>query len=284
MANRIGPRMAIPTPGIRILGLPGTEWAMRTLLSCLLVYRMLSQSTPMERITTTSLMSQCTFPPFRRCPASNLALHRGAMFIVLRRAKGWWQVQKDPNGTGVLDSNARKGWVPAGCLLETNAPPSTAIAEASSQQPTSPSFTSLMSPATTVQPMSDAPILPTSIISTSYPGIALMDWAPQGDHELELAKDDVLRVFKRYNHWSYVSSHSFDIPFLSLTPLQVVKGTGRRGWVPSWLIGKISSSGTNHPNTPATAMTNYDDDGPRNGSNSSGFVPQPSPMSPAFQR
>lgn len=32
-----------------------------------------------------------------------------------------------------------------------------------------------------------------------------MDYTKKGEEELTLAKDDSLRVFKRYNHWSYVS-------------------------------------------------------------------------------
>lgn len=31
-----------------------------------------------------------------------------------------------------------------------------------------------------------------------------MDYQRKGEEELTLAKDDTLRVFKRYNHWSYV--------------------------------------------------------------------------------
>lgn len=136
----------------------------------------------------------------------------GAMFVVLRRSKGWWQVQRDPSGSGIVDDTVKRGWVPAGCLLETSVPPATAVAEATalaSGQPGSPAALSLSSPAYGQFPMSDAPILSSSIISTSYPGIALMDWLPQGDHELDLVKDDVLRVFKRYNHWSYVSVGAF---------------------------------------------------------------------------
>lgn len=38
----------------------------------------------------------------------------------------------------------------------------------------------------------------------------------QGDEELDLEKDDKLRVFKRYNHWSYA----------------VKEEGGDRGWVP----------------------------------------------------
>jgi bZIP factor len=51
---------------------------------------------------------------------------------------------------------------------------------------------------------SKTPILPLSIISTSFPGIALMDYSKKGEEELELVEGDQLRVFKRYNHWSYV--------------------------------------------------------------------------------
>lgn len=32
-----------------------------------------------------------------------------------------------------------------------------------------------------------------------------MDYNKKGDEELELVEGDQLRVFKRYNHWSYVS-------------------------------------------------------------------------------
>lgn len=200
----------------------------------------------------------------------------GAMFVVLRRSKGWWEVQRDPTGSGAVDDRARRCWVPAGCLLETSVPPATAISEAlvvASAQPPSPSPQNLASPVG-AKPMSDSPILPSSIVSTSYPGVALMDWQPQGDHELDLVKDDLLRVFKRYNHWSYV-----------------VKESGRRGWVPSWMIGKTSPN----PPTPGTGLSsNYDpnnEDQNRLGAELSqtnllasvaGYAPQPSPMSPAF--
>jgi protein STE50 len=65
---------------------------------------------------------------------------------------------------------------------------------------------------------SKTPILPLSIISTSFPGIALMDYKKKGDEELDLAKDDGLRVFKKYNHWSYVRLLIFlsDLSFLTI--------------------------------------------------------------------
>ena len=61
-----------------------------------------------------------------------------------------------------------------------------------------------------------------------------MDYKKKGDEELDLAKDDALRVFKRYNHWSYA----------------VKEDGGDRGWVPSWYIGKVAASAQT-PATPA---------------------------------
>lgn len=43
-----------------------------------------------------------------------------------------------------------------------------------------------------------------------------MDYQGKGEEELDLMKDDALRVFKRYNHWSYA----------------VKEESGDRGWVP----------------------------------------------------
>lgn len=88
----------------------------------------------------------------------------------------------------------KQGWVPAGCLLETNVPVASAIAEATAAKGTIVSGEA-----------SKTPILPLSIISTSFPGVALMDYRKKGDEELDLVEGEHLRVFKRYNHWSYVS-------------------------------------------------------------------------------
>ncbi|KAF8889377.1 hypothetical protein BD779DRAFT_1521192 [Infundibulicybe gibba] len=154
----------------------------------------------------------------------------GDTFVILSRARGWWVVQRDPTGSGIVDTDiVKQGWVPAGCLLETNVPVASAIAEATAAKaPTSGS------PAET--PVSKTPILPLSIISTSFPGVALMDYKKKGDEELDLVKDDALRVFKRYNHWSYA----------------VKESGGDRGWVPSWFIGKVAPVG-NPPPTPSTS-------------------------------
>ncbi|KAF9054434.1 hypothetical protein BJ165DRAFT_715238 [Panaeolus papilionaceus] len=151
----------------------------------------------------------------------------GDTFVIVSRSRGWWVVQRDPTGSGIVDSDmAKQGWVPAGCLLETNVPVASAIAEATAKNGSSPS-----------ESVSKTPILPLSIISTSFPGIALMDYKKKGDEELDLVKDDALRVFKRYNHWSYA----------------VKEVGGDRGWVPSWFIGKVSASGA-QPSTPSSSI------------------------------
>ena len=107
-------------------------------------------------------------------------------------------MQRDPAGSGLVEPDPTKqGWVPAGCLLETNVPVAAAIAEATTR-----SGVTGTPPST---PQGATPILPLSILSTSFPGIALTDYKKKGEEELDLAKDDSLRVFKRYNHWSYVS-------------------------------------------------------------------------------
>ena len=151
----------------------------------------------------TSLMSLCKFIlGYYWLLVLTLEYHtcRGDTFVILSRARGWWVVQRDPTGSGIVDTDiVKQGWVPAGCLLETNVPVASAIAEATAAKNGSASESS---PDTLI---SKTPILPLSIISTSFPGIALMDYSKKGDEELDLVKDDALRVFKRYNHWSYVS-------------------------------------------------------------------------------
>jgi bZIP factor len=39
-------------------------------------------------------------------------------FIIINKAKGWWVVQKDPEGAGnVVTDSLKSGWVPAGKSL-----------------------------------------------------------------------------------------------------------------------------------------------------------------------
>ncbi|KDQ18933.1 hypothetical protein BOTBODRAFT_52133 [Botryobasidium botryosum FD-172 SS1] len=148
-------------------------------------------------------------------------------FIILARTKGWWEVQRDVAGTGESAESNRKGWVPAGCLLETTMPPGCAVAETRAANASNGHNRGRRpdSPPTRTQVAQNAPILPAKITSTSFPGIALMKYVPKGDHELELTENDLLRVFKRYNHWSYA----------------IKEETGDRGWVPSWYIGKAGN-------------------------------------------
>lgn len=75
-----------------------------------------------------------------------------------------------------------------------------------------------------------------------------MDYTQKGSDEITMKKGDKLRVFKRYNYWSYVIKES----------------TGERGWTPSWFVGKFSSSssssggggggGTSATSTPTSAL------------------------------
>lgn len=196
----------------------------------------------------------------------------GDTFLILSRARGWWVVQRDPAGGGAVEPDTGKqGWVPAGCLLETNVPVASAIEEAARTRRTGGGEGE----------QGRTPILPLSIASTSFPGVALMDYQGKGDEELDLVKDESLRVFKRYNHWSYA----------------VKEDSGDRGWVPvshlyypgcslldvhlrqSWYIGKVATNGP--PMTPSTthgpSMTNMTLDG-----DASNMTTQPSPMSSAF--
>ena len=110
-------------------------------------------------------------------------------------------MQRDSEGRGLVETDpSKQGWVPAGCLLETKVPVSVAIEEAANATRSNTS--------NPPEPVSRTPILPLSILSTSFPGVALMEYRKKGDEELDLQKDDALRVFKRYNHWSYVSLES----------------------------------------------------------------------------
>jgi hypothetical protein len=52
-----------------------------------------------------------------------------------------------------------------------------------------------------------------------------------------MKKEDRLRVFKRYNNWSYV----------------IKEQTGERGWAPSWFIGKVPGGSSQSTPTSAAA-------------------------------
>ncbi|GFZ43211.1 hypothetical protein JCM24511_00930 [Saitozyma sp. JCM 24511] len=151
----------------------------------------------------------------------------GATFVILSKAKGWYIVQKDPDGLGnIVPDQSRSGWVPAGCLLELSSPISAASPAAADGVPAYPGL---------------SPLPPSAIMSSSYPGIVLMDYAAKGGDELTLKEGQHVKVYKKYCHWSYT----------------IKTETGERGWVPAWFIGKISSgsgsAGTD--SNPSTATT-----------------------------
>lgn len=182
----------------------------------------------------------------------------GDTFVVINKAKGWWIVQRDAKQDGAGDvvysvpaseassadddgvtySNYRaehaSGWVPAGCLLETSRPLGSIVeAEAALMSHVRSGASTISNPSTPTASSSGAKldakraaIPPALITSTSTPGIMLMDYQ-SGEGDLDLRKDERLRVFKRYNHWSYCVQE---------------RDAHARGWVPSWYIGKLSSA------------------------------------------
>lgn len=206
----------------------------------------------------------------------------GDTFVVINKAKGWWIVQRDAKGDGAGDvvysvpasegnsadddsitySNYRaeyaSGWVPAGCLLETSRPLGSIVdAEVVSSRmrsgpstisnPSTPTFSTISgSSGSTSGGKVDAKrasIPPALITSTSTPGIMLMDYqSAEGD--LDLRKDERLRVFKRYNHWSYCVQE---------------RDGHARGWVPSWYIGKLSSSSSSSGGAAGSSSSNNKD-------------------------
>ena len=66
-----------------------------------------------------------------------------------------------------------------GCLLEVSQPVG----------PADPQYVTEGKP-----PLANQPILPNMIVSSSFQGIALMDYDPKGEDELALRKDELLRV------------------------------------------------------------------------------------------
>ncbi|ORY21850.1 hypothetical protein BCR39DRAFT_552741 [Naematelia encephala] len=150
----------------------------------------------------------------------------GATFVILSKAKGWYIVQKDPVGSGkIVPDQSKSGWVPAGCLLEISSPISISTPAASEVPLAYPGL---------------APLPPSTIMSSSYPGVVLMEYEAKGDNELTLKEGDKVRVYKKYCHWSYT----------------IKEDSGERGWVPAWFIGKLGSSSSNGSESqPSSAAT-----------------------------
>ena len=116
--------------------------------------------------------------------------------MILSKAKGWYIVQRDPDGLGgITPDQSKSGWVPAGtcdqptllttgCLLELHTP----IAVLS-PNPSDAAYPGL------------AAIPPAAIVSSSYPGNVLMDWEAKAEDQVTLKEGEKVRVYKKYCHW-----------------------------------------------------------------------------------
>jgi hypothetical protein len=115
----------------------------------------------------------------------------GATFVIMNKAKGWYVVQKDQDGLGnVVSDTSKTGWVPAGCLLELSSPISL-VSPSIAPGESLPAYPGL------------AALPPSAILSSSYPGIALMDYTAKADTELSIKDGERVKVYKKYTHWSY---------------------------------------------------------------------------------
>jgi hypothetical protein len=112
-------------------------------------------------------------------------------------------VVRDKSETGwwVVERAGQTGWVPAGCLIDKSANDVLIDGE------TGP-----------------------------VPGIALYDYNALGVNELSISKDDVLTVFKKYQHWL------------------MAEVDGRTGWVPTCYV-----SLEDHTNDPVSDGVLYEE-------------------------
>lgn len=147
----------------------------------------------------------------------------GDTFVVLSKAKGWWALRRDSAADGrgdvyLANKNAAPeiwtGWVPAGCLLEIKRPLALLV-----DAPLSLSDTAWLTH------MIEAPIRVDVVVSQGTAALALIDFSSK-DHAFSISTNEPLRVFKRYNFWSYC----------------IAEGSrSQRGWMPSWLISRRPS-------------------------------------------
>ncbi|KAH9462297.1 hypothetical protein Pst134EB_006201 [Puccinia striiformis f. sp. tritici] len=156
----------------------------------------------------------------------------GDTFIIVGKSKGWWVVNRDKGTTttkidrteGAEEAPEKEGWVPSGCLLETKKSFSNGEAGKVTYQTT---------------------ILPEDIFSASSSCYGLMDYIPKGSDELGFDIKDRLKVYKKYNNWSYAINES--------------KPDKPRGWTPSWLIGtrkeKEAGGGSTGATSPISTKT-----------------------------
>lgn len=110
-------------------------------------------------------------------------------------------VQRNNPISGAVSRNpSKQGWVPSGALLETSITVTTAIAEAKTAR------ISIAIPTLTSSKKPSKPILPSCILSASFQSVALRDYQAKGDGEIGLLTNDLVRVYKKYNHWAYVGN------------------------------------------------------------------------------
>lgn len=146
----------------------------------------------------------------------------GDTFIIIGKSKGWWSVNRD-RGPETRIKEEYQGWIPSGCLLETS-------------QSFSIGSTSKVDYQTKIEP--------DQILSVSSSCYGLMDYKPKGLDELGFEINDSLKVYKKYNNWSYTINES--------------KPDKPRGWAPSWLIGtkREKDKETHQASSPNSIMTN----------------------------
>lgn len=48
-----------------------------------------------------------------------------------------------------------------------------------------------------------SPLASSTIISSSYPGVVLMDYTAKSSDELSVREGEKVKVYKKYCHWSY---------------------------------------------------------------------------------
>ncbi|WFD43147.1 hypothetical protein MPSI1_001800 [Malassezia psittaci] len=218
-----------------------SQWLMRADISGKMAEQKLKSAKimgPAANVFAQSSQSQ-TFAlaiyPYESEREDEFDIQAGDAFIVLAKAKGWWALRRDSlaDGQGDVyvsnDLNGSEtveiwtGWVPAGCLLETSRPIADLLfvqvnrARSLSSNPISSEdknapYRSLR------HALIHAP-LPLAIVLSSGTQGAMLAPFETTDGTLVLQTNERLRVFKRYNHWSYC----------------IVDGVSQaRGWVPSW--------------------------------------------------
>ncbi|OAV94839.1 hypothetical protein PTTG_26839 [Puccinia triticina 1-1 BBBD Race 1] len=153
------------------------------------------------------------YPYMSECE-DDLDVGVGDTFIIVGKSKGWWVVNRDKGTETELDEG-QQGWIPSGCLLETRK-----------------SFS--MGPSGKAD--YTTPIRPEDILSVSSSCYGLMDYKSKGVDELGFEIKDRLKVYKKYNNWSYAINES--------------KPEKPRGWTPSWLIGTRKDKDAGPPASP----------------------------------